>query len=121
MKKGIISYLDMSILNHFFNYVYENIYCLTIVVDLIPENTMYFTAYFALVKDIAESYGVWAGFAILFFSALFTVISVHQLLGYGLQEFKTYAGGKPWALNPNKFVTSYFFHKFNFFKYFKKK
>lgn len=50
-------FIDATWFSHLTSYLHENLTCLLYVVEIVPEQTMYFTAYFALVKDIAEAYG----------------------------------------------------------------
>lgn len=119
MKQFIFNHFDTTWINHIFQYVSENLLCLVYIIDCIPEETMYFTAYFALIKDIAEGFGVWTAFIVLFLSTMLVTISIQQLLEYGFARFKFSKSQSP-KLNANKLNTDTFFLKSNFFKYFNK-
>jgi len=114
-----MKYFDSTILTHVFNYVYENVSCLLYIVEIWPENTMYFTAYFTLVKDVAEAYGSWAAFSIIAMSLLAVVMSIHQLMAYNSDSDKL-SGQTSKNNNINNTSADKLFTSFNLFHYFRK-
>jgi hypothetical protein len=78
-----MKFLNATFLYHVYQYVCENLRCLLYVVEVLPDQTVYFTAYFSLVKDIAEAYGSGVAFIILLVSAVLSMMATQQLLAYG--------------------------------------
>jgi len=114
-----MGYFDSTVITHLLNYLHENTVCLLYVVEIWPENAMYFTAYFTLVKDVAEAYGSWAAFSIIAMSLLAVVMSIHQLMSYR-SDSENLSSGDPKAQNVNNVSSDTMFTDFNLFKYFRR-
>lgn len=113
-----MKYFNSTFLNHIYHYIYENVSCLLYTVEVLPEQTMYFTAYFSLLKDIAEAYGSWTALSIFIMSTVLTMVAVEQLVVYGLSYFKL-SGSTTKNQQTNKLVADKHFTSFNFFKFLK--
>jgi hypothetical protein len=111
--------MNFTFLAHLYNYVHENVVCLFFIVDLLPEQAMYFTSYIALVKDIAEAYGSGIAFLFLFTPTILTMVSVHQLITYYNTNFR-FSGKTGNNANINNLSADKYFTSFNFFKFFRK-
>lgn len=108
--------LDFKWTNNLYNYFYENISCLTFGIQMLPEETTYFTAFFSLIKDISEGYGLWTAFTILFLAVLLVTIATQQLVESGVNKLIIWKKSKN---KTNSLNTDNFFFKKNIFKFFK--
>lgn len=116
MKQFFITLFDSAWITDLYNYLYENIVCLTFGIQMLPEETAYFGAFFSLIKDIAEGYGAWTAFIILFISVFTVVIAIQQLVEYSVAKFLSLKRKKN---SLNRLSNENFFQKINLFKYFK--
>ena len=115
-----MKHFTLVFLTHFWAYVYENLSCLLYVVEVVPEQAIYFTSYFALVKDIAEAYGSWLALAFVIISALTVMTAVQQQVTNSINNFKLSGRTNPNS-NINQVSTDKYFTNFFFFKFFRRK
>ena len=94
--------------------------CLLYVVEVVPYQAVYFTAYFSLIVDISEAYGSWVALIVVFISALTTMIAIEQVLVYSFHYFKL-GGSSEKTNNLNNISADRFFFNFGFFRYFNRK
>ena len=106
--------LNYNFLSHTIQYIYENVSCLLYGIEILPEQTAYFSSYFMLVKDIAEAYGSWIALTILILSALLIMVSIQQVLENKSSMFQL--GVYPKSTNINRFSLDYFFTNYNYLR-----